>query len=685
MTRRDRLLAAVILLGLAAAAAILGLRWRIEARSRTVEVILDGAAWRELAIREGRRPGDLLADLHARGATSVALYEHTLETLAEDGLAAYRSGGEALAEVRAGALGEPFRSLVAGGAVRPEAVYVLAHPVMRDWVEDGFRRLLGASRVRRLGEVLEVLGFVDDVEDIGLGFDPLLAVAVRESAFHLVLRPRNYRGLTEESIARKIDAFRTVGRGQTVVFEGADVLGFERLIEEAARGLSALDYRVGRIEAFTARRKQRGEDALTAKMRPQVLRLFSLTPEELAVLPPAAIVDKFLRAPQERSIRLLYVRPMANTPGGVDAIEANLTLVANITQRLVANGFRPGRAEPIPDLLPPAPLLALVVAGALALGAAAIADLAAASGIRVGTAGLLGLVAGGGLASALAALRPGGDLWLLWLKLLALGVAVAGATLAVSRSLTAAAREGIPAGRRVLGHSVLTLWQAAAISTAAGVLVAALLTSWPFMLAVHTFVGVKVAHILPPVLAAFLLVFSVRPEADLRSTAREIWHWLERPLRLQVAVLAVVAAVAAVMLLGRSGNVGLPLFGVEARARDLLEDLLVARPRTKEFLIGHPALMLAGAAAALRLRAWVVPLAVIGAVGQAGLINSFSHIHTPLVIVLLRTLYALIIGTVLGVVPVAVLTWLIRRWRPEPAPGAAEEATVRAAPPPAVD
>lgn len=682
--RRDRLLAAVILLGLAAAAAILGLRWRIEGRSRTVEVILDGPAWRALAIREGRRPGDLLADLHARGATSVALYEHTLETLAEDGLAAYRSGGEVLAEVRAGALGEPFRSLVAGGAVRPEAVYVLAHPAMRDWVEDGFRRLLGAARVRRLGEILEVLGFVNDVEDIGLGFDPLLAVAVRESAFHLVLRPRNYRGLTEESIARKIDAFRTVGRGQTVVFEGADVLGFERLIEEAAHGLRELDYRYGRVEAFTARRKQRGEDTLTAKMRPQVIRLFSLTPEELAVLPPAAIVDKFLRAPQERSIRLLYVRPMANTPGGVDAIEANLTLVANITQRLVANGFRPGRAEPIPDLLPPAPLLALVVAGALALGAAAIADLAAASGIRLGSAGVLALVAAGGLASALAAIA-GGDLWLPWLKLLALGVAVAGATLAVSRSLAAAAREGIPAGRRVSWHSVLTLWQAAAVSAAAGVLVAALLTSWPFMLTVHTFLGVKVAHILPPVLAAFLLVFSARPEADLRSTAREIWRWLERPLRLQVAVLAVVAAVAAVMLLGRSGNVGLPLFGVEARARELLEDLLVARPRTKEFLIGHPALMLAGAAAALRLRAWVVPLAVIGAVGQAGLINSFSHIHTPLAIVLLRTLYALIIGTVLGVVPVAVLTWLVRRWRPEPAPGAAEGATVRAAPPPAVD
>ncbi len=675
---------ALILLGLAAAAAILLMRWRIEAGARTVEVILDGPAWRDLAVREGRRPGDLLTDLHARGATSVALYEHTLETLAEDGLAAYRSGGEVFSEARAGAIGGPFLGLVRAGVVRAEAVYVLAHPAMRAWVEEGFTRILGADRVRLRGDLLEVLGALEDLEDVGLGFDPLLAVAVRESAFHIVLRPRNYRGLTETSIARKVEAFRTVGEGLTVVFEGADVLGFERLIGESARGLSALHYRVARVEAFTIRRKQRGEDALTAKMRPQVLRLFSLTPEEMVTLAPGAIADKFLRAPQERSIRLLYVRPMANTPGGVDAIAANLDLMQDIAAGLREQGFRLGRVDPIPDVAPAVPLLVMAIAGALALGALAFADLTAASGIRLGAGGALAAVAAGALAGALAALA-GGDFWLLFLKVLALGGAIAGATLAVFRSLAGTMRADGSAGRAVLAQSVVRLWQASVISAAAGVLVAALLTSWPFMLAVHTFLGVKIAHVLPPALAAFLLVFSARPDADPRSTAREIWRWLDRPLRLQLAVVAVVAAVAAVMLLGRSGNFGLPLSGVEARARTFLEDLLIARPRTKEFLIGHPALMLAAAAAALRLRAWVVPLAIVGAVGQAGLINSFSHIHTPLPIVLLRTLYALIIGTLLGAVPVLLLSWAVRRWRPEAEAGVPERAPARAAPPSPVD
>ncbi|HEV8340041.1 MAG TPA: DUF5693 family protein [bacterium] len=684
MKRQDRILGVLILLGLIAAGAILLMRWRIEAGARTVELILDAPAWRDLAVREGRKTGDLLTDLHARGATSVALYEQTLESLAEDGLAAYRSGGEVLAEARAGAIGGPYLSLVRSGAVRDEAVYVLPHPAMRGWVEEALTRILGAPRVRRAGELLEVMGTVQDLEEIGLGFDPLVAVAVRESAFRLVLRPRNYHGLTEESIGRKIEAYRAVGDGLTVVFEGADVLGFERLIGPSARALRDLGYRVGRVEAFIARRKQRGEDALTAKMRPQVIRLFSLTPEEMATLAPATIVDKFLRAPQERSIRLLYVRPMQQTTAGVDPIDANLTLVQTIAQGLRASGFRLGPVDPIPEVAPAAPVLAVVVAGALALGAVLIADLTRAAGMPLGTTGTLALVAAGGLAGALAALAPG-ELWVLFLKLLALGAAVAGATVAVFRSLAGAGRPHGGGGRSVLAQSVARLWQASLISAGAGVLVAALLTSWPFMLAVQTFLGVKVAHIVPPVLAAFLLVFSARPDADPRSTARALWRWLDRPLRLQTAVVAVAAAVAAVMLLGRSGNVGLPLLGVEARAREVLEDLLVARPRTKEFLIGHPALMLAAAAAALRLRAWVVPLAVVGAIGQAGLVNSFSHIHTPLTIVLLRTLYALIIGTLLGALPVALLAWVVRRWRPEAMSQIPERAPARAAPPSAVD
>jgi hypothetical protein len=407
-------------------------------------------------------------------------------------------------------------------------------------------------------------------------------------------------------------------------------------------------------------------------MQPAVIRLFSLTPEEIAGLSPTAIADKLIRAAQERGIRLLYVRPMLSTPAGVDALAVNLDLVLAITGGLARHGFQVGRSNPLPAL-PPRPPLGLVAAGELALGAIALGELARPVGLRLGVGSLLGLLIAGLLITVLAWLS--GSPFALWRKALALGAAVAGATLAVALPLSAPGPGG-----GVLRRSLGVLWRASALSAAAGVLVAALLTSWSFMLAVDTFLGVKVAHILPPLLSAFLLTFGPRPAGDARATIREIWRWLERPLRLQYAVLAVVVGVAAVMLLGRSGNFGLPLFAVEERMRVLLEELLIARPRTKEFLIGHPALMLAAAAQALGLRGWVVPLAAIGAVGQAGIINSFSHIHTPLVVIVLRTLYALVIGSILGAIPVLLLQRIVRRWRPAAA-GAAEPAVAGAAPP----
>ncbi len=664
----------LVAVGVAAALALLGARWRVEGQTRTVEVILDGPAWRQIAVREGHDPAAFFADLRERGATSIALYEHTLRTLQEEGRVSYLSGGEVLAAERMAALTPSLRALAAAGAIKSEAVYVRPAPALRGWLLDAFRGILGTARASRLGDVIEVHGTLEDLEDLGLGFFPPDVAAVRQAGYAVVLRPKNYRSLTAEGLAWKLDALQRLGPPTTVVFEGADVLGFERLIAETAQGLRAQGYRYGRVETFTARRKQRGEDALTARMRPTVIRLFSLTPEEMAVLSLPSIVDKFRRAPLERNIRLLYLRPMTNTPAGVDPIQTNLDLVDRIGREVKGYGFTVGRPEPLPDLRPSPLRLVLAAAGVFALGAIALSELAGAAGLSIGTPVLWALVAAGTLLTAGVALS-GGGLLTVWRQFLALGGAVAGATLAVS--------VGFARGTGgALRRSLAVLWVASGVSAVAGVLVAALLTGWSFMLAIDTFVGVKVAHVLPPAFAGFLLAFGGRG-SDIRSTVRQIWHWLERPLRLQYAVIAVVVAVLAVMLLVRSGNFGLPVLGPELRLRDALEDLLVARPRTKEFLIGHPALMLAAAAAALGLRAGVIPLAMVGAIGQAGLINSFSHIHTPLMLVLLRTFYALIIGSVLGGIAVLILDRIVRRFAP--APGVEARKAARAAPPAAVD
>jgi hypothetical protein len=191
-------------------------------------------------------------------------------------------------------------------------------------------------------------------------------------------------------------------------------------------------------------------------------------------------------------------------------------------------------------------------------------------------------------------------------------------------------------------------------------LVAALLSQWEFMMAVSTFLGVKVAHVAPALLAGLWLAFADRP-GRWPDRLRDASRWLARPLGVGVALVALVAGAGAVLLLARTGNVSVPLSGVEQRLRETLEAALGARPRTKEFLIGYPALVLAGLSAAAGWRRLALPLAMVGAIGTAGAVNSFSHIHTPVIYTVWRTANALLLGALAAVPPALVLLWIAKR------------------------
>jgi Family of unknown function (DUF5693) len=105
-----------------------------------------------------------------------------------------------------------------------------------------------------------------------------------------------------------------------------------------------------------------------------------------------------------------------------------------------------------------------------------------------------------------------------------------------------------------------------------------------------------------------------------------------------------VGAVAYLTL--RSDNTG-AAFDIELAFRQELENLLYVRPRTKEFLIGFPALLV-GILLTTRTRyGWW--LYVVGAIGTASAIDTFTHFHAPLLVSILRTVLGIAIGFVLGV------------------------------------
>ena len=80
------------------------------------------------------------------------------------------------------------------------------------------------------------------------------------------------------------------------------------------------------------------------------------------------------------------------------------------------------------------------------------------------------------------------------------------------------------------------------------------------------------------------------------------------------------------------------------------------RPRTKEFLLGHPA-MLVLLYFGYDLRKIVVLL--LGVIGQVSIVNTYAHLHTPLAVSLLRSFHGLWLGILLGVAAVILLNYLL--------------------------
>ena len=171
------------------------------------------------------------------------------------------------------------------------------------------------------------------------------------------------------------------------------------------------------------------------------------------------------------------------------------------------------------------------------------------------------------------------------------------------------------------------------------------------------FRGVKVAFLLPVICVAILYL---RIFPTFRSHAYENWQdfpdfaarFLHLPVRVGTLLLAGFIGIAGLIFIGRSGHEeGVPVSQLEISLRRFLESTLAVRPRSKEFLIGHPAFLLVPLALAKRWPQWLHFLLVIAAgIGQASIVETFAHMRSPLWMSTLRGVNGILIGILVGVI-----------------------------------
>jgi hypothetical protein len=181
------------------------------------------------------------------------------------------------------------------------------------------------------------------------------------------------------------------------------------------------------------------------------------------------------------------------------------------------------------------------------------------------------------------------------------------------------------------------------IILAGGLTVAAFYGTTNAMLRLAPFSGVKLTLLLPPVLIlANDLKQRIHPESMIDIVKRPpLWGEL---------ILIGLILVAAVVLTIRSDNASY-VPGWEVRFRDMLERVLWIRPRTKEFLVGYPSLIIYYVAVR---RGWIrnyrEALRIGASLAFASAVNSFCHFHTLLPLTAIRVVNGWFLGIAVGFV-----------------------------------
>jgi hypothetical protein len=685
------ILAVMIAVGTLAGLVAVAKRYSAEMRNRRIEVGVEYVELDTLAQASGQTLPGILERFKGEHVSAVILGEDTLLTLEQTG--AIHPGRIALPDgtsrqavqvYSVATLGRVQQALALRGLrVRTvgltevpstDATTVFYCPsAARVGVQPG---ATGATSIQYLAVDMDYA----HLRGLGVGLPPVALQAVKDAGMAVVGRIANFPGVTAASAHAVLDNLKAQG-ASLVIFNGDDVLGYRGLEKEVAGMLRAPDSPPlskddptqqdvppsGLIYGAVEFSKQRGDELLSTTLHGDYVRVHSIQTAELATLDENEVIDRFVRAARERNIRFCYIRLF--TTAGADAVDRNVEMLHKISRGiehgsvLTGGGLEFGQAKRFgaPDVS--ALFFVLIALGAAAGTVWMLRELAP----PIKAEGLLLLVLAVGCVGLVALGETGR-------RLVAL---LAGIVFPAAACLRAFPRPSVaPGGDRTwplgvcIAGAIRSMIQASGVTALGIVAVAGLLASRPFMLRTSQFLGIKAQHAVPILIVAFVALIggvTLPGESRTRFWQRATAHLrrvFDEPARYGLLLLGIVALAALLLIVARTGNdAGVGVSGAELKARALMDRIFPVRPRTKEALVGHPAFVLALAWWWRGRRRLAIPCFVVGSIGQVSLLNTFCHIHTPLIISLWHGGLGLVIGAVLG----AALFLVLEKVLPPPA------------------
>ena len=651
----NRWLIGFIIIGLISALVVGWQRHIVEENNSVVEMVLDYEDAVELSQLEGVPLDKVLTELKTAGITSLAVYETSLKKLNESGKVSTVSGATLLQSYNSGSLSDSsWRALVEQGLVKVEEIYVTGkdYNTLQEVKADLIRRL-SLERVNSLNingkEVLAVKANYEKAIKWNLGLSTEELNKVENAGFYIVARPSNYSKVQADDIEYVFG--KMAGHNiSTVIFSGEEVLGQPKLLNETALKFKAANYTLGMVEHPQQLQflKQDGLLELAEKVDYSAARVYVIPKDEQRKMSIDDALERWLNTDQERNIRVNLMRSFEEAKTGMSLLETNLTYFKGVHDKLVENGFVVDRAGTYQYYFPNKLLLILMCLG-------------------VSAAGVLYL-------TLLKPFDPKYQYMIMFFGAVILAIPIVMGQGNFARSMAALAAANLfpvlamtyqmdkwkaskiqSSLKKIMVLALSGIMITGALSFIGGFYVGALLGDIKYLLEVNMYRGVKVTFVLPLILVTFsyLVRFNLFDGEDYKGNAiAQIKKVLNYPIYVKSLVAFAFVALAGLIFVGRSGHTyGVPVPAAELKFRAFLEQLLYARPRSKELLIGHPAFMLAVMAF---YRKWpnllFYTLVIVATIGQGSLVETFAHIRTPIFMSFMRGLGGIILGAGIGLI-----------------------------------
>ncbi|MCF6138769.1 DUF5693 family protein [Pseudalkalibacillus berkeleyi] len=467
-------------------------------------------------------------------------------------------------------------------------------------------------------------GSPEIIEDLFLSYSQKQIDLIKKYDYSIVLRiPVDEIVETNKHIWDQ--AFDTTTASNKVLFYGSEALGYkDEDYKKWADQLKEQNISLLTIEQYS----QKGLETLANLNDLNVIRLRSF---DLEKKPYEEITEEAIRAVKERNIRVLYIHLL--TFGNAEKLaEENMEFFNHLNDSM-PDRFKNEEATTFPKLDHSIWEMAIVLLGATIFIMLSVGQFLKKRWMVLAGAGTV----------LLAVIYFISEIELI-IKLVALGVA------SLTPIFAALSYNKVDSWRAVLFQYL----KAGLISFIGIWFVVSLLYGTEYFLHVgEGFRGVKVLYLMPIVVTVVYVIGAVYKRTKRNIQLGDVVSLLDRPIKYWHLLILVVVGAVLLYYVSRTGNAG-SVSTLELTVRQKLEELLFVRPRTKEVLIGFPFYIL-GLYLFMRNYLKLGLLCMIPSIiGWLSLVNTFTHLHIPLYISLLRSIYSLSFGIVIGLLFIGV-------------------------------